>query len=107
MTGMSGAFSAKKARTDSRLIGGNNSWQFRQRMYAMVHLDAKFVHLGPERLEQSERGDRLALDAGERHCLGRHALDPGNVEPETLCAARVPGIGGDEQHLARRDAELL
>src|SRR5579871_583661 len=107
MTEMSGAFSAKKSRTDSRLIRCNYSRQFRQRMYAMVHLDAKLIHLRAQRLEQGERSDRLTLDAEKCHRLGRDTLDPGDVEAEGLCAAGIPGIGGDEKHFARAGAELL
>src|ERR1700730_4522971 len=102
ITAMSGAFSAKNARTDSRLMRGHQIGQFGQRVNAIVGFDPEFVHLGADRLEQGERGDGIALDAGKRHRFRRHPLDPCDVEAEGLGAAGVPGIGGEEQHLSRR-----
>src|SRR5215469_4380869 len=107
ITQMSGAFSAKKARTDSRLMEGYNFRQFRQGTNAMVHLDAQRIHLGAQRLEQCERRQRLAIDTGERHRLRRHPLDPGDVEPECLGAACVPRVGGDEQDVGGLNIEFL
>src|SRR6266481_8019318 len=105
MTAISGAFSAKNARTDSRLMSGDQIGQFRQRVDAIVGLKSEFVHLGADRLEHCERGDDVAFDTDKRHRFRRHPLDPGDVQPERLGAAGIPGVRRHEQHFGRRHAQ--
>src|SRR4029453_4342030 len=111
ITEISGAFSAKKARTDSRLISGpyarHQSGQFGEAVNAMIGHDAEFIHLGTQRPKHRQWRQRLAFEAGQRHRLRRHPLDPGDIKPERLGAAGVPGIGRDEQHLGGRYVQHL
>src|SRR5258708_12850546 len=90
VTVMSGAFSAKNARTDSMLMRCNQAGQFRQRMDAIVGSDPEFIHLGADRLEHRERGNDLALHPPQRHLLRCHPLAPSHIPPHPLLPPATP-----------------